>query len=146
MIMNTGILRDVHVDKYGFTMKDLTVAAMIKAYLQQLTVEAAPEELERIVSPGVKHYHGGTVKSNGLQQEQWITIDGAEMAEMIDRARVAAAISADAWVAQKGERLLSKTIEYMRDELFPALDGKQYVESMPVEVAEFITDCWLAIA
>jgi hypothetical protein len=35
MEMNTGILRDVHADEYGFNITDLTVAAMIKAYLQR---------------------------------------------------------------------------------------------------------------
>ena len=35
MEMNTGILRSVVEDKYGFEFKDLIVASMIKAYLQQ---------------------------------------------------------------------------------------------------------------
>ncbi len=60
---------------------------------------------------------GGTVKSNGLQSTE------QRAAAMIDRAR-AVTFSAHARVAQKGERLLSKTIGYMRDELFPALNGK----------------------
>ena len=34
----------------------------------------------------------------------------------------------------------------MRDDLFPALDGQKYINSMPVEMAEFLTDCWLTVA
>ena len=49
MVMNTGILRDVHADEYGFGIADLTVAAMLKAYLQQQTEEAAVEALSRVV-------------------------------------------------------------------------------------------------
>ena len=57
-----------------------------------------------------------------------------------------ATISARKRKHQPGEKLLERTIAFMRDDLFPALDGKNYVESMPVEMAEFITDCWLAVA
>lgn len=144
--MNTGILREVHADGYGFKIADMVVAAMLKAYLQEMVVEEVPYLLSRIVSPGMRSIRGGTVKEWGLDQSVWITIDGAELATLIDNARVAAAISAAEWQPQKGEKLLKKTIEYMRDDLFPALSGERYVASMPVEMAEFITDCWLAVA
>ena len=49
MKMNTGILRDVYADKYGFNITDLTVAAMIKAYLQSMKVEVVPEVSEETV-------------------------------------------------------------------------------------------------
>ena len=146
MEMNTGILRDVYADKYGFNITDLTVAAMIKAYLQSMKVEAVPEELGRIVSPEMQGLRGGTVKSRGLQQEQWSGIDRDAFAALIDNARTAATISAMEWQAQPGENLLERTIEFMRDDLFPALDGKEYAAAMPVEIAEFITDCWLTVA
>ena len=146
MEMNTGILRDVHADEYGFNITDLTVAAMIKSYLQTMKVEVVPEELRKIVSPEMQGLRGGTVKSRGLQQEQWSGIDRDAFAVLIDNARTAATISAMEWQAQPGENLLERTIEFMRDDLFPVLDGKEYVASMPVEMAEFITDCWLTVA
>lgn len=62
MEMNTGILRDVYADKYGFNITDLTVAAMIKAYLQSMQVEVVPEELRKIVSPEMRALRGGSVK------------------------------------------------------------------------------------
>ncbi len=146
MEMNTGILRDVHADEYGFSITDLTVAAMIKAYLQSEKVDVVPEELRKIVSPEMQGLRGGTVKSRGLQQEQWSGIDRDALAVLIDNARTAATISAMEWQAQPGENLLERTIEFMRDDLFPVLDGKEYVASMPVEMSEFITDCWLTVA
>lgn len=126
MVMNTGILRDVHADEYGFGIADLTVAAMLKAYLQQQTEEAAVEALSRVVRPD--------------------GIDTEELAALIDNARVVAAISADAWQAQEGERVLKNTIEYMRDKLLPALSGEKYVGSMPAEMTKFLTDCWLTVS
>lgn len=146
MEMNTGILRDVYADKYGFNITDLTVAAMIKAYLQSMKVEVVPEELRKIVSPEMRDLRGGSVKGRKLEVEQWSRIDRDALAALIDNARMAATISAMEWQAQPGENLLERTIEFMRDDLFPALDGKEYVASMPVEMAEFITDCWLTVA
>lgn len=146
MEMNTGILRDVYADKYGLNITDLTVAAMIMAYLQSMKVEVVPEELRKIVSPEMQGLRGGTVKSRGLQQEQWSGIDRDAFAALIDNARTAATISAMEWKAQPGENLLERTIEFMRDDLFPVLDGKEYIASIPVEMAEFITDCWLTVA
>ena len=146
MEMNTGILRGVHADEYGLKLTDLTVAAMIKSYLQTMKVEVVPEELERIISPEMRKLHGGSVKGWKLAAEQWSGIDRDALAVLIDDARTAATISAMEWQAQPGEKLLERTIEFMRDDLFPALDGKNYVESMPVEMAEFITDCWLTVA
>ena len=126
MVMNTGILRDVHADEYGFGIADLTVAAMLKAYLQQLTEEATVEALGRVV------------RRDGIDTE--------ELAALIDNARVVAAISADAWQAQEGERVLKNTIEYMRDKLLPALSGERYVATMPAEMTKFLTDCWLTVS
>ena len=146
MEMNTGILRDVHADEYGFSITDLTVAAMIKAYLQSEKVDVVPEELRKIVSPEMQGLRGGTVKERKMEVEQWRGIDRDAFATLIDDARTAATISAMEWQAQLGENLLERTIEFMRDDLLPVLDGKEYVASMPVEMAEFITDCWLTVA
>ena len=146
MEMNTGILRDVYADKYGFNITDLTVAAMIKAYLHSMKVEVVPEELRKIVSPEMRALRGGSVKERKMEVEQWRGIDRDAFATLIDDARTAATISAMEWQAQLGENLLERTIEFMRDDLLPVLDGKEYVASMPVEMAEFITDCWLTVA
>ena len=124
--MNTGILRGVHADEYGFGISDLTVAAMLKAYLQQMKEEAAVEAIRRVVKP------------KGINK--------TELAALIDNARAAAVISADAWQAEEGEQLLKNTIEYMRDNLLPALSGERYVAEMPEKMNKFLTDCWLTVA
>lgn len=144
-MMNNGALRDICTDDYGFQIEDLTVAVLIKAYLQQLNKDAAHEQLERIVSPGVRGVRGGTVKKRGLAKHQWITINAAELARLIDNARAAAAISADAWRAMEGEHLLQKTIDYIKDDVLPVLSVERYAAGMPAKMAEFITDCWLAM-
>ena len=146
MEMNTGILRGVRIEEYGFNMDDLIVATMLKAYLQTLKVEEVPGQLARIVDPNVRDLRGGTVKGRGLAKEEWSGVDSNDLAVLINDARAAATISAKEWQAMEGEKLLEKTISLLRDEVFPALDGKNYVASMPVEMAEFITDCWLTVA
>ena len=117
MEMNTGILRDVYADKYGLNITDLTVAAMIKAYLQSMKVEVVPEELRKIVSPEMRALRGGSVKERKMEVEQWRGIDRDAFATLIDDARTAATISAMEWQAQPGENLLERTIEFMRDDL-----------------------------
>ena len=145
MDKNTGILREIHADEYGFGTEDLTVAVLIKAYLQQVEPESVPELLCRVISPGVRSTRGGTVKKRGLDKKQWITINSLELAVLIDDAKEAAVLFADVWQAQEDETLLKKTIDYML-EVLPVMSGEKYVPSMPVEMAEFITDCWLAVA
>ncbi len=39
--MTTGILKDIRAEEYGFCVGDATVAALIKAYLQEMSAEAA---------------------------------------------------------------------------------------------------------
>ena len=146
LMQNTDILRDVHAEAYGFKIVDLMVAILIKAYLQLLKPEVAKEQLSRIISPGVKTLYGSTVKKRGLLPEDWSAINGKALAELIDDARTAAAISAMEWKAQEGEQALEHAIELMRDNLFPILSGEKYVETIPVEMAEFLTDCWLMVA
>ena len=145
-MQNTGILHDVHAHEYGFKIVDLMVAMLIKAYLQLLKPEVAKEQLSRIISPGVKTLYGSTVKKRGLLPEDWSDINGKALAELIDDARAAATISAMEWKAQEGEQALEHAIELMRDNLFPMLSREKYVETIPVEMAEFLTDCWLALS
>ena len=144
-MFNTGILRDVRAEDYGFDTMDMTVAVLLKAYLQQMEPAIVPEVLDQIVSPGMRSIHGGTVKERTLAEDYWISIDGAKLASLIEDARAAAAISAMEWRAQEGENLLKMAIDYIRNDLIPSLSGEKYVVTMPKKMAEFITDCWLAV-
>lgn len=146
MKSSTEILREIKAETYGFNMVDVAVAAIIKSYLMNMAKEAAVEQLGRIVSPGVKEMQGGSVKENKIPQEKWATINGAELASLIDSAAAGARVSAEEWKAGEGEKTLSKAIDYIQNNVLPNLSGKKYVTVMPVEMAEFVTDCWLAVA
>ena len=144
-MLNTEILKDVRAEDYGFNIMDMIIAVLLKAYLQQMESAIVPEVLDRIVSPGVRSIHGGTVKGRALAEAYWVTIDGTKLASLIEDARTAAAISAMEWRAQEGEDLLKMAIDYIRNDVIPSLSGEKYVASMPKKMAEFITDCWLAL-
>lgn len=146
---STGIMKDIDVSTYGLKMDDIAVAALIKSYLNQMTADGVTDALERIVNVGVKVLsiptRRGTihVKDMGVPQEVWTVIDGAELAALIDSAKAVAILTAADWKANKGERLLKKTLDYVREDFLPELSGEKYVAAMPVEIAEFITDCYL---
>lgn len=46
------------------------------------------------------------------------------------------------WIAE--DRIQKKTQQYL-EEGFRELSGEKFVSSMPVEFAEFITDCYLCL-
>lgn len=173
--MNTRILRAVNAEDYGFKLADISVAALVKAYLQQISVEKAMDTLARIVNPGVRCCSGEEdravwsrdgIHAKDLPEELWSSIDGDELTCLIDDAKKAAAEEAAMWRAEKSERTLTWTIKYIKDELnvesrekrekrekgenqgsresCEEYRGSRYVETMPVEMAAFITDCYLA--
>lgn len=144
--MSNGILKYVRAEKYGFEIGDLLVAALIKAYLQEIDPDTAAEKLSRIVFYDVLELTGGTVKSRELPKEKWYRLNETKLAEMIDSAKSKAGWEVWRWHAKKNERVLDTTINYIRDELYSNVDGNKYVETMPIEMAEFITDCWLTVS
>ena len=144
--MNSGILKYVRAEKYGFEIGDLLVAALVKAYLQEIDPDTAAEKLSRIVFCDVLELTGGTVKSRELPKEKWFRLNETKLAELIDSAKSQAGWEVRQWKAKKNERVLDATINYIRDELYSNVDGIKYVETMPIEMAEFITDCWLAVS
>lgn len=144
--MNSGILKSVKVEEYGFEIGDLLVAALIKAYLQEINPDSVAEGLSRIVFYDVLELAGGTVKSRELPKEKWYRLNERKLSELIDSAKSMAEREIRQWHAKKNERVLNTTINYIRNEIFPSVDGKKYVETMPIEMAEFITDCWLAVS
>ena len=146
---NTGSLREIDLGTYNFKMDDIAIAALLRSFLNQLTKDVAVEVLEDIVSVGIRELPAQTrpntirIRERLIPRELWTTLDGKKLARLIDTARAAAVISAENWQAHKGERLLKKTIDYVKDDLLVNLSGEQYVAAMPVEMAEFITDCYL---
>ncbi len=144
MKKKTEILRDIRPENYGFKMKDVTVAAIIKSYLMQMTEDAAIEQLGRIVDPGVQDMCG--VKGQNPFLVQQSVFNRTELIRLIDSAAVQARAAAMEWKAGEGEKILNEVIEYIQNDVLPNLSGKNYVAAMPMEMVEFIKDCWLSIA
>lgn len=116
------MLDSIQIEKYELSEKDMIVAAMVKGYLS-----TKPEVLCEIV------------KTQGGSQYR---IDGSKLATLIDHAKIAAATSAREYKAQDSDDTFKAAVAFIREETLPRLCGKQYVETMPVAFAEFITDCW----
>lgn len=130
--MTTGILRDINTEEYGFCVGDATVAALIKAYLQEMSVEDTVKTLRRIVS---EKDNRGTY-----------TINGLELANLIDHAVAATQEAAIPWRGMYEEIWLRNRVKCLRNRILPSLDGRRYVAELPYKVAKFVTDCWLAVS
>ena len=107
------------IEKYGFERSDLVVVTAVNAYLKNLTPEARTETLAEIV-------------------KQDSVIDGPALADLIENAKGAALISAEAW--QPGEGDYQKALGFIQEQL-PAVDGKEYAAGMSKKFLQFIEDC-----
>lgn len=125
------------IHAFGFQITDVIVAELVKSYILHMRVDAAREQMSRIL--GVEDG-----SENGSGQERKIDID--ELGMLIENARAAAGIAAMEWKAQKEERLLKTTIHFLRDEFLPNLDGREYAETMPEKLMETLEECWLAVS
>ncbi len=144
MKRKTEILREIRPENYGFKMKDVTVAAIIKSYLMQMTEDAAIEQLGRIVNLSAEELY--EVKGQKISWEQQSALNGTELIRLIDSAAAEARVSAMEWKAGEGGGILKRVIEYIRNGVLPNLSGENYVTAMPVEMTKFLTDCWFSIA
>ena len=109
----------MNIEEYGFDRNDLLVVTAVNAYLKKLTPEARRETLSEIV------------KQDGV-------IDGPALADLIENAKGAALISAEAW--QPGEGDYQRALSFIQEQL-PEVDGKKYVKHVPEKFLRFIADC-----
>ena len=107
------------IEKYGFERTDLLVVTAVNAYLKKLTPEARKETLAEIV-------------------KQDRVIDGPALVDLIEDAKAAAMISAEAW--QPGDGDYQRALSFIQEQL-PAVDGEEYVKKMPEKFLQFIEDC-----
>ncbi len=135
-------LRYIRAEDYCLSMKDMTVAAIIKAYLTELTEEAALEQMEMVLSPELRACFDEDVRNPGRPDEVKVIYNAEELAALIDKATAAAGISAMEWKANEGEEILKTVIDYIRKDVLPNLSGKNYVLGMPTEMEDFLLDCW----
>ena len=109
----------MNIEKYGFERSDLVVVTAVNAYLKNLTPEARTETLAEII------------KQDGV-------IDGLALVDLIENAKGAALISAEAW--QPGEGDYQKALGFIQKQL-PAVNGEKYVKQVPEKFLQFIEDC-----
>lgn len=107
------------IEKYGFERTDLLVVTAVNAYLKKLTTEARKETLAEIV-------------------KQDRVINGPALVDLIENAKAAAMISAEAW--QPGDGDYQRALSFIQEQL-PAVDGEEYVKKMPEKFLQFIEDC-----
>ena len=107
------------IEKYGFERTDLLVVTAVNAYLKKLTVETRKETLAEIV-------------------KQDRVINGPALVDLIENAKAAAMISAEAW--QPGDGDYQRALSFIQEQL-PAVDGEEYVKKMPEKFLQFIEDC-----
>ena len=107
------------IEKYGFERTDLLVVTAVNAYLKKLKPEVKRETLSEIV------------KKDGV-------IDGPLPEYLIENAKAAALISAEAW--QPGEGDYQRALYFIQEQL-PEVDGKKYVKHVPEKFLRFIADC-----
>ena len=65
-------------------------------------------------------------------------IDSPALAALIENAKTAAMISSEAW--QPGEGDYQRALGFIQEQL-PAVDGKEYVKTVPEKLLQFIADC-----
>lgn len=111
-----------NIEEYGFDRSDLVIATAVNSYLKKLTPEAREETL------------AGIVRQDGAKT----TIDGEEVAALIENAKVAAMIGSEGW-KDGGDPLMVKTLAYIREQL-PAVNGEEYMKNPPEPFLRFIED------
>ena len=96
---NYGRLQNI-LENHGAKIRDMLVQELIRSYISHTPVDAAQEQMGRIVRPGA----------------QGMTVDRDELAALIESARSAAVIDAMEWKPDDRERLLKTTIDFLRDD------------------------------
>ena len=107
------------IEKYGFDRTDLLVVTAVNAYLKKLKPEARKETLAKIV-------------------KQDRVIDGQALVDLIEDAKAAAMISAEAW--QPGDGDYQRALSFIQEQLHE-VGGKKYVKHVPEKFLRFIADC-----
>lgn len=121
---------EIILDNHRAEFTNVIVRELLKSYIHHMPVEAAQEQLSRIVNLGV----------NG------ICINGEELAALIEKAKAAVENEVMEWNAQEDEPLLKTIIDFMQEDFLPTLDGRQYVAAMPIGMRKFLSDCLMEVS
>ena len=161
-----GILYFVDTADYSLPLFDLAVGEVIKAYLSTLGKDEQEQVLNGIVSTEMQETVGSpgseesrisdgdliTVRFMGIPRERMMNIQGDALADLIDAAREDVLKKA-VWKTDHKEnhaphsisRSFGCAVQFVKEGVLDRLDGKAYVASMPAEIVEFLTDCWMAV-
>ena len=77
------------------------------------------------------------IEKYGFDRTDLLVVTAA-LADLIENAKAAALISAEAW--QPGEGDYQRALSFIQEQL-PEVDGKKYVKHVPEKFLRFIADC-----
>lgn len=135
-------LNGIWANDYHFgNIIDLATAALVRTVLADRDQASKRNLLERIVSPEMSTYSGGTVKTEQIPCAIWLGVNKGLIAELINEGKN---IDTSGWKEASHNKAYKKTVKFIKYDFLPKIDGAEYVKQMPDELARFITDCWLA--
>lgn len=120
------------VEDYATTPIELTVVSCMKGYLRSMSEQEALQKLSKIFKPKIIRLNG----ESGVPLPVQSVVEGAKLAAFIDDA-----------VADSIERLESREDDMSQvvTAVLKNIDGKHFVETMSVEVIQFIADAYRAL-
>ena len=124
-------LKWLSIEDYTNSPLELTVVSCMKGYLRRMEPEDALQRLSEIIKPKVVKLNEG-----GVPLPVQSVVEGAKLAAFIDDA-----------VADSIERLESREDDMSQvvTAVLKNIDGKHFVETMSVEVIQFIADAYRAL-
>lgn len=120
------------VEDYATTPIELTVVSCMKGYLCSMSEQEALQKLSKIIKPKIIRLNG----ESGVPLPVQSVVEGAKLAAFIDDA-----------VADSIERMESREDDMSQvvAAVLKNIDGKHFVETMSVEVIQFIADAYRAL-
>lgn len=120
------------VEDYATTPIELAVVSCMKGYLRSMSEQEALQKLSKIFKPKIIRLNG----ESGVPLPVQSVVEGAKLAAFIDDA-----------VADSIERLESQEDDMSQvvTAVLKNIDGKHFVETMSVEVIQFIADAYRAL-
>lgn len=124
-IQNMKDLKWLSVEDYANSPLELTVISCMKGYLRRMEPEDALRRLSEIIKPKVVSLNEG-----GVPMPVQSVVEGAKLAAFIDDA-VADSI-----------RRQRQSVSYDQMEALRRIEGKVFIQSMSVDVIQFVADAY----
>ena len=117
------------VEDYATTPIELTVVSCMKGYLRSMSEQEALQKLSKIFKPKIIRLNG----ESGVPLPVQSIVEGEKLAAFIDDA-----------VVDSIERMESREDDMSQvvAAVLKSIDGKHFVETMSVEVIQFIADAY----